>query len=357
MIKINYIDLFAGIGGFRRACDVLTLNGIAEFNCLGYSEIDPHAVKNYEVNYDTTGEMKMGDIVKLTSTVESIESIPSMDIVFGGFPCQSFSIAGNMKGFDDDRGQMFFRIIDILSVKRPRYVLLENVKNLINHDKGNTFSVIKRELEGLGYKVFFDIFNTADFHLAQRRNRVLIFATLEDTPDNFMDMFKSETVSRLFDSENHDNLIYHDTVHDVLEKEVDDKYFLSTKIKHCCLKYNGVPLANVKNINKDPALTLVATMFKTQRANVNNYYTEEFIKSNGENTGIITREDEVESLRLRKITPTEAFLLQGFPSDFVKKARENGISDTQLYRQAGNTVSVNVIYAVLYFLIKNNIIK
>ncbi len=85
MTEINYIDLFAGIGGFRRACDILTLNGIAEFNCVGYSEIDPNAVKNYEVNYDTTGEMKMGDIVKLTSTVESIESIPSVDLVLGVF--------------------------------------------------------------------------------------------------------------------------------------------------------------------------------------------------------------------------------------------------------------------------------
>ena len=103
-----------------------------------------------------------------------MDNLPQFDLVTGGFPCQTFSMMGKQAGFNEDRGQMFFHIIDILAAKMPRYVLLENVKNLRSHDKGRTFARIKQELEALGYQVFTDIFNTAQFHLPQTRNRLLI---------------------------------------------------------------------------------------------------------------------------------------------------------------------------------------
>ena len=144
---MKHLELFAGIGGFRRAMDVLTKDHIMGFHCVGYSEIDPKAETTYRVNYIIDkDEIAMGDIVAFTSDKKNIKSLPKFDLLTGGFPCQTFSMMGNQTGFDEDRGQMFFRIMDILMVKKPKYVLLENVKNLWNHDKGRTFARIKSEL-------------------------------------------------------------------------------------------------------------------------------------------------------------------------------------------------------------------
>mgnify|MGYP002733680631 CR=1 FL=1 len=153
---MRHLELFAGIGGFRRAMDLLTQDHIMNFHCIGYSEIDAKAVKTYCANFhpEADGEVALGDIVEFTSNVGNITSLPGFDLLTGGFPCQTFSMMGKQAGFNEDRGQMFFRILDILRERRPRYVLLENVKNLRNHDKGRTFLRIKAELEALGYSVF-----------------------------------------------------------------------------------------------------------------------------------------------------------------------------------------------------------
>lgn len=152
---MRHLELFAGIGGFRRAMDLLTQDHIMDFHCIGYSEIDAKAVKTYCANFhpEADDELAMGDIVEFTSNEKNISNLPKFDLVTGGFPCQTFSMMGKQAGFNEDRGQMFFHIIDILAAKKPRYVLLENVKNLKSHDKGRTFARIKQELEALGYKV------------------------------------------------------------------------------------------------------------------------------------------------------------------------------------------------------------
>ena len=151
---MKHLELFAGIGGFRRAMDALTNDHIMDFHCIGYSEIDPKAETTYRVNYIIDkDEIVVGDIVAFTNDKKNIKSLPKFDLLTGGFPCQTFSMMGNQTGFDEDRGQMFFRIMDILMVKKPKYVLLENVKNLWNHDKGRTFARIKSELESIGYHV------------------------------------------------------------------------------------------------------------------------------------------------------------------------------------------------------------
>lgn len=126
---MRHLELFAGIGGFRRAMDLLTQDHIMDFHCIGYSEIDAKAVKTYCANYhpEVDGELAMGDIVEFTSNKNNIDNLPQFDLVTGGFPCQTFSMMGKQAGFNEDRGQMFFHIIDILAAKMPRYVLLENV--------------------------------------------------------------------------------------------------------------------------------------------------------------------------------------------------------------------------------------
>ncbi len=354
---MTHLELFSGIGGFRRAMDLLSHDGIMNFTTIGFSEIDEKATQTYCINYNTRGEIAIGDIVKFTGNPKNIDNLPHIDIITGGFPCQSFSVMGNQDGFaDPERGQMFFRIIDIVCLKRPRYLLLENVKNLHTHDKGRTFKNIKRTLEDLGYKVFSNIFNTKDFHLPQRRSRVLIFATLEDIIEDFDKEFTPKKISKFFDGVYQETSVLHfDTTLDLLSKSVDDKYFLSEKIKPTILSDGSGGFKSRSDINQKIARTLTASMHKMHRACQDNYYSQNFIDSHGADDPVqyMTKE-ELAQLAIRKLTPQEAFLLQGFPSEFATRAQQRKIGDGALYKQAGNAVSVNTIYAVLYYLIQNN---
>jgi DNA (cytosine-5)-methyltransferase 1 len=357
---MRHLELFAGIGGFRRAMDLLTQDHIMNFHCIGYSEIDAKAVKTYCANFhpEADGEVALGDIVEFTSNVGNITSLPGFDLLTGGFPCQTFSMMGKQAGFNEDRGQMFFRILDILRERRPRYVLLENVKNLRNHDKGRTFLRIKAELEALGYSVFTDIFNTAKFHLPQTRNRLLIFATTEPVPENFKEIFTCENVADAFEA------VYaglstsnYATVNDLLLQEVAPKYFLSERIKPTILADGSANFKSRSDINMSIARPLTATMHKMHRACQDNYYSQDFIESHGAvNPAKTMTKEELAQLPIRKLTPEEAFMLQGFPAVFAQNGRNAGVADGSLYKQAGNAVSVNTIYATLYFLITNNII-
>lgn len=355
---MKHLELFAGIGGFRRAMDLLTKDNVMEFHCVGYSEIDPKAELTYRANYNIdNNEIVLGDIVAFTNSKKNIKSLPKFELLTGGFPCQTFSMMGSQVGFDEDRGQMFFRIMDILAIKKPKYVLLENVKNLRNHDKGRTFDRIKRELESIGYRVYADVFNTADFHLPQTRNRVLIFATTAKVPENFE--FSSKLVAKEFDIQyKKTSLESFETVTEVLRLNVDPKYYLSERIKPTLLSDGSSNFKSKSDINMKIARPLTATMHKMHRACQDNYYSQDFIESHGKINPVETMtKEELSKLQIRKLTPEEAFMLQGFPAEFARKASKSGVADGSLYKQAGNAVSVNTIYAVLYYLIKCRIIK
>lgn len=355
---MRHLELFAGIGGFRRAMDILTNDHIMEFHCVGYSEIDPNAEITYRANYAIEkDEVVMGDIVAFTSTKKNIKSLPQFDLLTGGFPCQPFSMMGNQAGFEEDRGQMFFKIMDILTIKKPKYVLLENVKNLCNHDNGKTFDRIKYELESIGYNVHADIFNTADFHLPQTRNRVLIFATTTKVTKDFL--FSAKLIAEEFDKKYKETGVEHyETVNEVLMRNVASKYFLSERIKPTLLADGSSNFKSKSEINLKIARPLTATMHKMHRACQDNYYSQDFIDSHGRiNPANTMSKNELAKLPIRKLIPEEAFMLQGFPAEFARKSKAKGVSDGSLYRQAGNAVSVNTIYAVLYYLIKCKIIK
>lgn len=357
---MRHLELFAGIGGFRRAMDLLTKDHIMDFSCVGYSENDKNATATYCANFNPSkNEVVMGDIVTFTEDQQNIQSLPNFELLTGGFPCQTFSMMGKKSGFNEDRGQMFFRIMDILEVKHPRYVLLENVKNLINHDNGNTFAKIKQELERLGYQVFPNIYNTADFHLPQTRNRLVIFATKDNLDEKQMQKtFTPDNVKETFDkaykklSPNH-----HSTVIGILSPDVDSKYFLSERIKPTILADGSANFKSKSDINMRIARPLTATMHKMHRACQDNYYSQDFIESHGKVNHVEDySKEQLAKLPIRKLTPEEAFMLQGFPKQFAIKGRKVGVSDGALYKQAGNAVSVNTIYAILYFLITNNLI-
>ena len=163
-MSIKFFDMFAGIGGFRSG-----LETIGGFECVGYCEIDKYAKQAYEAMYDTGGELYFDDARKIVP-----EQLPDFDLLVGGFPCQSFSIAGARKGFSDTRGTLFFEIARIAAVKKPKYLFLENVPGLLNHDSGKTFETILRTLDELGYDVCWQVLNSKNFGVPQSRNRVFI---------------------------------------------------------------------------------------------------------------------------------------------------------------------------------------
>ncbi len=348
---MKHIELFAGIGGFRMAMENLQSDMGIEFDCLGFSEIDTNATKTYKANFDCSAEVEMGDIVAFNSDMSRYNSL-DFDLLTGGFPCQAFSMMGKQKGFEDNRGTMFFQIEKILKAKKPRFVLLENVKNLLSHDKGNTFKEITSRLEILGYNVYFDVFNTMDFRLAQKRSRVIIFATTLNLSNDFQ--FTSEVIKAVFNDsiDKFKSLLIQTSVLDVLQKDVSSKYYLSERIKPTLLADGSKNFVSRSEINQMIARPLTATMHKMHRACQDNYYSDGFIMASDPAAYLsqtFTKE-ELAMQPIRKLTPHEAFALQGFRDSFVDKAQSQKVCDGALYKQAGNAVSVNVIYAVLYYL-------
>lgn len=289
-------SLFCGCGG-------LDMGFVkAGYNVVWSNDFDKYAVQTYNRNF--THPAVCGDINKI-----DINEIPEHDVLIGGFPCQPFSMMGKEKGFDDHRGTLFFRVTEIIENQRdrghqPPIIVLENVRNLMTHDKGKTFAVIKKELENLGYHVFASKLNSADFGVPQTRNRVFLVCFLEDVKYKFPEPEKLTS-----------------TLQDMLEQNVPDKYFLSERILKTILS-NGTGGYYAKSeIDLPIARPLTATMAKMHRACQDNYVTQE--------KGI------------RRLTPRECARLQGFPEEFVIE-----VSDAQAYKQFGNAVTVNVSYAI-----------
>ncbi len=356
-MPIKHLELFAGIGGFRQALTMLSNDFNIQQTTVAFSEIDECAIKSYTAAFDTTNEVAIGDIVSFNQNINNIKLLPQIDFLTGGFPCQAFSMMGKQKGFDDIRGNVFFQILKILRVKKPKYVLLENVRNLMSHNNGKTFEFIIQSLKDSGYpNIYYDVFNTEDFGLAQTRNRVFIFATTRRI-DGFT--FNRKVVKESFESiKNRTSLLLQESTYEVLEKEVDEKYYLSDTIKPTILA-NGTKSYKAKSeINPLIAKPLTATMVKMHRACQDNYFSYGFINSNNpyEYVKTVFSKEELCKQRIRKITPYEAFTLQGFPKSFYEAVKNIGISNAQLYKQAGNAVSVNTVYAILHYLfIKNQL--
>jgi DNA (cytosine-5)-methyltransferase 1 len=349
---IKHLELFAGMGGFRQALELFTTDFGIKSQSVGFSEIDYNATKTYKANFDTSKEVEMGDIVAFVNSPSKLKSLPKFDILTGGFPCQSFSMMGKQKGFKDLRGNVFFQIIDIIKEKKPKFILLENVKNLKTHNKGETFATILKFIKEAGYPyINSDIFNTSDFELAQTRNRVYIFATYKKLPDDFI--FNAQIIKDAFKSiKNKTSVLKQKNVLDVLEKNVDKKFYLSEILKPTILSDGTKNFKSKSDINQMLARPLTATMVKMHRACQDNYFSSDFILNPSEYNKHQYSKAELAKKDIRKITPKEAFLFQGFNKEFFKNAEKAGISNHQLYKQAGNAISVNVVYAILYYLFK-----
>ncbi len=296
MMKV--VSFFSGIGGLDKGF----LD--AGYNVIWANDFDKYAVETYKSNYDN--EIILGDI----NSIE-LKDIPDCDVIIGGFPCQPFSLMGEQRGFEDARGTLFFRIAEIIKDKidkgeKPKVIVLENVKALKTHDKGRTFNTIKRILsEDLDYKFYETILNSADYGVPQTRNRT------------YMVCFANKNVEFSFPKP----AVLNNSLQDLLETEVDDKYFLSDRILPTILSSGTGGYRAKSEIDLTVARPLCATMAKMHRACQDNYVTQKG--------------------RIRRLTPRECARLQGFDDSFVIP-----VSDCQAYKQFGNAVTVNVSRAV-----------
>lgn len=301
--EFTFIDLFAGIGGIR--IPFQELGG----KCVFTSEWDKFAQKTYHVNF---GDMPNGDITKITN-----EEIPDFDVLLGGFPCQPFSQAGLKKGFSDTRGTLFFEIERIIKAKRPKAFLLENVKQLRGHDKGRTLKVILEHLDTLDYQVTYDVLRAADFGVPQNRERIYIVGfdrRYYGLDDKYKFPFPEPTHQKT-------------RLGDILEDNVDEKYTISQKL------YEG-------HIRRKTEHQKKGNGFGFSLFNADSEYTNT-ISARYYKDGSEILIDQGTDIPPRKLTPRECARLQGFPESFIIP-----VSDTQAYKQFGNSVAVPVIRAI-----------
>ena len=299
----TFIDLFAGIGGIR--IPFQELGG----KCVFTSEWDKFAQKTYRINF---GEEPQGDITKIDA-----KDIPDFDILLGGFPCQPFSQAGLKKGFSDTRGTLFFEIERIIQEKRPKAFLLENVKQLRGHDKGRTLKIILEHIDALNYYVKAEVLRAGDFGVPQNRERIYIVGISKDhynLPDDYDFKFPTPTYEKT-------------RLGDILEHNVDDKYTISDTL------WDGHQRRKKEHLEKGNGFGYSLFNDESEYANT---ISARYYKDGSE---ILI--DQGEGKNPRKLTPRECARLQGFPEKFIIT-----VSDTQAYKQFGNSVAVPVVRAV-----------
>ena len=453
---MKFIDLFSGIGGFRSG---LEKNG---HKAIAYSEVDKYAKQSYTSIYETSEELDLGDITKVSN--EQWQDLKGKaNIIVGGSPCQSFSLAGKRRGFEDTRGTLFFHYVNAIKEVQPEFFIFENVKGMMSHDKGETIKTVLSSFNEIGYDIDFDVFNSKYYGVPQNRERIYIVGKRKDLGINEsresvkgkkkLDQLKNWAIEninyvKLLPENNNENV--EKRLVDVLEDKVDEKYYLSEeKTKKLTLnldltesKKSDIAIKQVGNIvdNKEtfggnpqrgrvynseglsPALNCMrggglepkiavreATKqgyaiaeqgdsvnvtypdSKTRRGRVGKQvaqtlqagevnqgviinplkdktykswrYEQNVFDSNG-----ITRSlkaslggtpeiinKKYNQLRIRKLTPLECWRLQGFKDEQFYKAKDNGVSNSQLYKQAGNAVTVNVVDAITKELIKHGL--
>lgn len=342
---MKYIELFSGIGGFRQAVDYISKDTDLTMRCKAFSEIDPYALKTYESNYNLNGEIRMNNIVDFASEKNKIEQLEDFDLLLGGFPCQAFSLLGKQLGLEDERGKILFSIHELLAAKNPEFVVLENVRNILKHNKGETLNKILEFFKSHDYKyVNYVVLDTQNFGLPQKRARVFFVCSKKKLN---IDLSETAIVDNFKSIKDHSLNTYKDVL-EILDKKVDDKYYLSEKIKHTILADGSKNFKSKSQIDLNIARTLTATMVKLHRACQDNYYSDDFILKN--HTHKDTEKEILYKKPVRRLTPWEALKLQGFDDEFYQNAIKAGVSQHQLYKQAGNALSVNTGYALLHYL-------
>ncbi|MEN1130311.1 DNA (cytosine-5-)-methyltransferase [Listeria monocytogenes] len=394
---MNFLDLFAGIGGFRLGMER------AGHECVGYVEIDKFARMSYQAIHDTEGEWTREDITKVTDD-EWRTLRGTVDIICGGFPCQSFSIAGKRLGFEETRGTLFFEIARAAKQIQPRYLFLENVKGLLSHNKGETFATILTALHELGYDAEWRVLNSKDFGVPQNRERVFIIGHL-----------RGERTGKVFPFGGKDTTI---TQNDI--KVMNDSKKVRDQLKYDSINrfydVSGIAptLDTMQGGNREPKIAVLGNINPSKKGMNGEVYSSEGLaptlttnkgegtkiaipvltpdrpekrqngrrfKEDGEEMFTLTEQDKhgvaiiqkprgyneggmhkiaptlsanswqennllkQNGLRIRKLTPRECWRLQGFPDWAFDRAAEVN-SNSQLYKQSGNSVTENVIWKI-----------
>lgn len=301
---MNFFDFCSGIGAGRLGLEK------AGMNCVGHCEIDEYADKTYRDFFDDN--RNYGDLTKVDSN-----NLPDFDFMIAGFPCQTFSIVGKRKGFEDDRGKIIYSLIKIMKDRNIRYFLLENVKGLVNHNKGETFNIIKKELENAGYNIYYKVLNSLDYGIPQMRERIYIVGYRKDLDKGTFTFPEplSQPINMLDFIDNENNNIL-DITNDTFKKYLNNKYNNG--------KYKGEELLELDNISIDyrqSDLRIYNNCIPTLRTGRH---------------GILYVKDN----KIKRLSGYESLLFQGFPKDIAKKAKQ---TNNKILSQAGNAMTVNVI--------------
>lgn len=363
---IRLATLFSGIGSIEQAMRRLNLNHSIVFA----GDIDPHVKKSYFANYQINEENWHDDVTKFSAKKYKNK----VDLLVGGSPCQAFSMVGKRKGLEDTRGTLFYDFARIVQEVQPKVFIYENVKGLLNHDNGKTWSIVKNVFESLNYTIHYKVINSKDYGIPQHRERIIVVAfkdskfdfefprpidleyTMQDFLEDFIDTkyyLKEKGIKFVTSSKNrikrytqingnialcqkanqqfnwHGDFVYEDVEEDNYDEfvfdvsKVEEKYYLSEKVKSYVLAGGTKNFKTSRQTDLNIARPLLQTMHKMHRAGVDNYVTH--------NKG-----------RIRKLTPRECLRLMGFKDDF-----KIVVSDTQMYRQAGNSIVSDVLIAIL----------
>lgn len=360
--------LFSGIGAIEYALKRLGLQTSIQFAC----DNDNFVKQSYFANFAITEQQWYQDV----HLVDGSKYKDQIDLLVGGSPCQSFSMVGKRRGLEDTRGTLFYEFARVVKESQPKVFIYENVKGLVNHDKGNTFETIKATFDELGYKYFYQILNAKNYGIPQHRERIFVVGfknlktdfgfptaiqlehTMQDFLEDYIDSkyylkekgikFVTSSKNRLkrytqingdialcqkanqqfnwhgdfiFELDTQSSYQFDEFIFDV--NTVEEKYYLSDKVKDYVLSSGTKSFKTRTDTDLDIARPLLQSMHKMHRAGVDNYVTH--------NKG-----------RIRKLTPRECLRLMGFRDDFVQV-----VSDTQMYRQAGNSIVVDVLIALL----------
>lgn len=351
---MKYLSLFTGIGGFEKGIEQAFQSAAYwKPKCIGFSEIDKYAASIYQKHYPK--HKNYGDITKIKT-----EELPAFDLLVGGFPCQSFSIAGKRGGFDDTRGTLFFEIARILKDKRPKQLLLENVKGLLSHDGGRTFKTIIATLTDLGYCIQWQVLNSKDFGVPQNRERIFIVGYLGRTPrfqifpigeaggdaepgDSQEAEQPSSTITSRYGRGNgrgtHIIQKSPDWRKDGTLREFKD---FAPSIRSqmgdnhpMVIRVPEATRGGYAEAGPGDSINLAVPNSKTRRGRVGKGVAQTL------DTGM-QQHTISHDMRIRRLTPTECERLQGFPDGWT-----DGVSDTQRYKCLGNAVTVNVIEAII----------
>lgn len=312
---IKFIDLFCGLGGFRLGLDK------QYFECVYSCDIDDFCKKIYFENF---GDIPDGDITKIDYNM-----IPDHDLLVGGFPCPAFSVGGLQGGFNDDRGKLIFNIFEIIKIKKPKVVFLENVKNVIHHDSGKTLNIIKEKLKELGYNFTYEVFDAVDFGLPQIRKRAIMIASRDKSFD-FSKVERNRTKLKLIDFLDKDNSLF--------RFEDEEKYAIidNGESKNGSI-FCGYIKSNKSNLETNiEKLRSVSFHNKANRIYSINGFHPTLVYTEKTGRYFIYNDNKV-----RRLTINECFRITGFPENYKKIGAKY-----LLYRSIGNSIAVPMVKAI-----------